>query len=132
MLWEQVEPLLVRDPNGHLLFDDTVLDKRFSHSIELGRRQSSGNEHRVIRDIGLISCVYVNIRHHGISSPQSPVAHPVGKRFAPVWESGRRVEILERSRPRPMKGNHNRYHLIQAHPGATPLFSGPRGQLGLL
>jgi len=42
------------------LFDDTVLDKRHSASIELTRRQYSGNEHRVIRGIGLISCVYVN------------------------------------------------------------------------
>jgi hypothetical protein len=37
-----------------------VLDKRYSTSIELTRRQYSGNEHRVIRGIGLISCVYVN------------------------------------------------------------------------
>lgn len=29
-------------------------------SIELVRRQYSGNEHRVIRGIGLISCLYVN------------------------------------------------------------------------
>jgi hypothetical protein len=36
------------------------LDKRYSASIELTRRQYSGNEHRVIRGIGLISCVYVN------------------------------------------------------------------------
>jgi hypothetical protein len=34
--------------------------KRHSASIELTRRQYSGNEHRVIRGIGLISCVYVN------------------------------------------------------------------------
>ncbi|WP_416666870.1 IS701 family transposase [Egbenema bharatensis] len=59
LLWEQVKPLLVSDPDGYLLFDDTVLDKRFSQSIELVRRQYSGNEHRVIRGIGLISCVYV-------------------------------------------------------------------------
>lgn len=29
-------------------------------SIELVRRQYSGAEHRVIRGIGLISCIYVN------------------------------------------------------------------------
>lgn len=34
--------------------------KRFSRAIELVRRQYSGNEHRVIRGIGLISCLYVN------------------------------------------------------------------------
>ncbi len=43
-----------------MIFDDTVSDKRFSHKIELVRRQYSGNEHRVIRGIGLVSCVYVN------------------------------------------------------------------------
>lgn len=60
LLWEQVNLLVVSDEEGYLLFDDTVLDKRFSQSIELVRRQYSGNEHRVIRGIGLISCVYVN------------------------------------------------------------------------
>lgn len=59
---EQVKPLAVSDEDGYLLFDDTVLDKRFSQSIELVRRQYSGNEHRVIRGIGLISCVYVNAK----------------------------------------------------------------------
>jgi hypothetical protein len=36
------------------------LDKRFSEKIEIVCRQYSGNEHRVIRGIGLINCVYVN------------------------------------------------------------------------
>ena len=62
LLWEQVKALVVSDEDGYLLFDDTVLDKRFSQSIELVRRQYSGNEHRVIRGIGLISCVYVNAK----------------------------------------------------------------------
>ncbi len=62
LLWENVKPLVVEDAQGYLIFDDTVLDKRFSQSIELVRRQYSGNEHRVIRGIGLISCVYVNAR----------------------------------------------------------------------
>jgi hypothetical protein len=60
LLWEKVEPLIMPDACGYLIFDDTVLDKRFSQSIELVRRQYSGNEHRVIRGIGLISCLYVN------------------------------------------------------------------------
>jgi hypothetical protein len=38
--------------DGYLIFDDTVLDKRYSEDIELTRRQYSGNEHRVIRGIG--------------------------------------------------------------------------------
>lgn len=60
LLWDNVEPLLQISENAYVLFDDTVLDKRHSALIELTRRQYSGNEHRVIRGIGLISCVYVN------------------------------------------------------------------------
>lgn len=60
LLWENVKPLLQPCQNAYILFDDTVLDKRHSTSIDLTRRQYSGNEHRVIRGIGLISCVYVN------------------------------------------------------------------------
>ena len=46
--------------NGYILFDDTVLDKRHSTAIELVRRQWSGNEKRVIKGIGVVTCVYVN------------------------------------------------------------------------
>ena len=59
LLWDNVKPLLQPSQNAYLLFDDTVLDKRHSTSIELTRRQYSGNEHRVLRGIGLVSCVYV-------------------------------------------------------------------------
>ena len=60
LLWDNVKTLLQPSDNAYVLFDDTVLDKRYSTSIDLVRRQYSGNEHRVIRGIGLISCVYVN------------------------------------------------------------------------
>lgn len=60
LLWDNVKLLLQPSLNAYVLFDDTVVDKRYSGSIELVRRQCSGNEHRVIRGIGLISCVYVN------------------------------------------------------------------------
>lgn len=60
LLWDNVKVLLAPFKNAYLLFDDTVLDKRYSASIDLIRRQYSGNEHRAIRGIGLISCVYVN------------------------------------------------------------------------
>lgn len=46
-----------------MLFDDSVLDKSFGPCIEMARRQWSGNEKRVIRGIGLVSCVYVNARN---------------------------------------------------------------------
>lgn len=60
LLWDNVQSLLQESERGYLVFDDTVLDKRHARAIELTRRQYSGNEHRVIRGIGLISCVYVN------------------------------------------------------------------------
>lgn len=60
LLWENVKPLICPDAEGYLIFDDTVLDKRYSEAIELVRRQYSGSEHRVIPGIGLISCLYVN------------------------------------------------------------------------
>lgn len=43
-----------------MIFDDTVLDKNFSHKIELVRLQFSGNAHGLIKGIGLVNCVYVN------------------------------------------------------------------------
>lgn len=60
LLWENVRENLQTDEGASLIFDDTVIDKRFSQQIEIVRRQYSGNEHRVIRGIGLVSCVYVN------------------------------------------------------------------------
>ena len=45
---------------GHVLFDDTVLDKYYRRRIELVRRQYSGNAHGVLAGIGLVTCVYVN------------------------------------------------------------------------
>ena len=48
------------DDNGYVIFDDSVLDKRYSEEIEIVRRQYSGNEHSVLKGIGVVSCVYVN------------------------------------------------------------------------
>jgi len=41
LLWDNVKPLLGTSENAYVLFDDTVLDKRYSTSIELVRRQYS-------------------------------------------------------------------------------------------
>ncbi len=60
LLWDNVKGSVQSSATAYVLFDDTVLDKRYLASIELTRRQYSGNEHRVIRGIGLLSCVYVN------------------------------------------------------------------------
>ena len=59
MLWEQVKLVIQTDEESYLIFDDTFIDKRFAPKIELTRRQYSGNEKRVIRGIGLVTCIYV-------------------------------------------------------------------------
>ena len=60
LIWSKVRTEIHSHPDACLIFDDSVLAKKFSYLIELVRRQYSGNEHRVIRGIGLISCIYVN------------------------------------------------------------------------
>jgi hypothetical protein len=59
-LRQQVRQELILSENGYILFDDTVLDKSHSFAIEVVRRQWSGNEKRVIKGIGMVTCVYVN------------------------------------------------------------------------
>ena len=36
------------DTASYLIFDDTVINKKYGYNIELTRRQYSGNEHKVI------------------------------------------------------------------------------------
>lgn len=60
LVWENVRDQVVATPEGFLVFDDTVLDKRYSDKIELVRQQYSGNAHGVIKGIGVVTCVYVN------------------------------------------------------------------------
>lgn len=60
MLWDNVKDLIVFDENAYIIFDDTVLDKRFSEEMEIVRRQYSGNEHGVVKGIGIVNCIYVN------------------------------------------------------------------------
>jgi hypothetical protein len=55
-----VKDIIEEDANGYIIFDDSVLDKRYSQEIEMVRRQYSGNEHGVVKGIGVVSCVYVN------------------------------------------------------------------------
>lgn len=59
-LWEHAKAQIIPGPNGYLLFDDTVLDKNFSHKIDLVRLQYSGNARGLVRGIGVVNCVYVN------------------------------------------------------------------------
>jgi hypothetical protein len=60
LLWYNVKEVVETDDNGYIIFDDSVLDKRYSEETEIVRRQYSGNEHGVLKGIGVVSCVYVN------------------------------------------------------------------------
>lgn len=60
LIWDNVESQLVLNESGYLIFDDTVLDKNYSFNIELVRRQYSGNAKKVIKGIGVVTCIYVN------------------------------------------------------------------------
>ena len=60
LVWENVKGQVVQTPYGFVVFDDTVIDKNFSRHIELVRSQYSGNAHKAIKGIGVVTCVYVN------------------------------------------------------------------------
>ena len=60
LLWENVKDVIELDANSYIIFDDSILDKRYSKEIEMVRKQYSGNEHGIIKGIGVVSCVYVN------------------------------------------------------------------------
>lgn len=60
LVWENVRGQVIQTSYGFLVFDDTVIDKNFSRYMELVRSQYSGNAHKVIKGIGVVTCVYVN------------------------------------------------------------------------
>jgi hypothetical protein len=60
LVWDNVKDDIVLSEQGYLIFDDTVLDKRYASQIEGVRSQYSGNAKAVINGIGVVNCVYVN------------------------------------------------------------------------
>jgi hypothetical protein len=60
LVWENVQGDVVQREECCLVFDDTVLDRRFSQKIVLVRKQYSDNAHGVIKGTGVVTCVYVN------------------------------------------------------------------------
>lgn len=58
-LWQEVEPLVVRD-QGVLVIDDTTLDKPYAAKMALVTRHWSGKHHRVVQGINLISLVWTD------------------------------------------------------------------------
>ena len=39
---------LFGDTEAYLIFDDTVINKKYGYNIEITQRQYSGNEHQVV------------------------------------------------------------------------------------
>ena len=57
-LWTIVERYITNAPKGFLIADDSVQDKRYSKFIDLVKKQYSGNEHGLVRGIGLVNLVH--------------------------------------------------------------------------
>jgi hypothetical protein len=57
-VWKLVKGRIEDSKEAFLIVDDSVHDKRYSRFIELVRAQYSGNEHRVVRGIGVVSLVH--------------------------------------------------------------------------
>jgi hypothetical protein len=60
VVWRAVKDSIRYTQNACLIFDDTVLDKRHSFKIELVRRHYSGNEHGIVKGVGVVNCLYAN------------------------------------------------------------------------
>lgn len=58
LVWERVKPMMTQSGKAYIIFDDTVLDKSYSTSIDGVRRQWSGNAKAVIKGIGVVNCLY--------------------------------------------------------------------------
>jgi hypothetical protein len=57
-VWKLVKDRLKDSKDAFLIVDDSVHDKRYARFIELVRAQYRGNEHRVVRGIGVVSLVH--------------------------------------------------------------------------
>jgi len=58
-LYEKLYPIPCSLPkNGYLIFDDSVLDKRYSNQIAMVRKQYSGNVGGIVQGIGVVVMLY--------------------------------------------------------------------------
>lgn len=57
-VWKLVKDRIEDSKDACLIGDDSVHDKRYSRCIDLVRAQYSGNEHRVVKGIGVVSLVH--------------------------------------------------------------------------
>lgn len=59
-LWEVVSSLINDSPRSSLIVDDSVQDKRYSHKIELVKKQYSGAAGGLVRGIGVVNLLHTN------------------------------------------------------------------------
>jgi hypothetical protein len=59
-LWELVKDRIADSEEAFLLVDDSVQNKEYSHAIETVKLQYSGNEHGLVKGIGLVNLVHTN------------------------------------------------------------------------
>lgn len=59
-LWELVKDRIDDSEEAFLLVDDSVQNKQYSQSIETVKLQYSGNEHGLVKGIGLVNLVHTN------------------------------------------------------------------------
>ena len=59
-LWSLVKERIDDSEEAFLLVDDSVQNKEYSHSIETVKLQYSGNEHGLVKGIGLVNLVHTN------------------------------------------------------------------------
>ncbi len=71
-LWQLVRPLIRNSSDAHMIVDDSVQDKRYSTKIEGVKLQYSGNEHGLVRGIGV-----VNLIHHSDGDDYYPIDYRV-------------------------------------------------------
>lgn len=57
-VWQLVKDRIEDSKDAFLIVDDSVHDKRYSRFIELVRAQDSGNEHGVVKGIGVVTLVH--------------------------------------------------------------------------
>ena len=57
-VWQLVKGRIEDGPDAVLIVDDSIHDKRHSRFIALVRAQYSGNEHGVVRGIGVVSLIH--------------------------------------------------------------------------
>ncbi|MCA1626328.1 MAG: transposase [Acidobacteria bacterium] len=59
-LWDLVKERIDDSEEAFLLVDDSVQNKQYSHRIEAVKLQYSGNEHGLVKGIGLVNLVHSN------------------------------------------------------------------------